>query len=359
VLPNCSFARPSGRFDMLLTTSGFSLRSKGGASHGPVPWSSVTHLLKLPKPEPHRKAGMPAKAYFVVFALGSHLTVGKQVLQCVVMNVDGIKPISADALARISIAAEHEILEQEHSAIASFNSAARCAAPDEAEHVVVARLLTAGSGMRIHGPEPEVCPLESIKAYRGVDDGALYVIRAGLCFLPKPGLFIAAADISGIECSRRSSNTADIVVQRAGGGREVFSNVANDDVVLLNQFVGMLLAARNGASKPRGAGAQRGAGSDDEEEDEDFEPECDETDAPPALGSADMPAASSARASAAAPAQPGQRKRAAFVEEAVAKRTRSSAAVLAAMQEELPSEDELFQLQEDSESDGHQSESDF
>jgi len=285
VLPSLSFVVPRGRFDLVLSTDGIALRGKGGAvTHGPVAYGDIKHVLRLPKSSAsYRRAGTPAPTYLLILALQVPLTVGKQALGCLVVNADGTKPFAAN---RLSEAAKEPNLS---GAAGRIIVAATRSGEGEAEHEALGRLLVAGPDLAVQEPDPKVCPVDWVRAYRGVDDGALYPLAVGLCFLTRPALFIPTEDIAAITSGRdgdasvhAGASTTDLVVERrpGTGPSEVFSHIARADVLALTS--GYLRAAR-AAHRRDGSGAEAPAGvaggmeveeqddDDDEEKDEDYD----------------------------------------------------------------------------------------
>ncbi|CAE8638480.1 unnamed protein product, partial [Polarella glacialis] len=161
MLGGLSLTVPKGRFDLIFTSTGLTLRGliRGGPGTGgrgaqalrPIPWSDVLHVFKLPKQDGGRKAGAPARTYMLVLALRHPLVVGKQEHQCVVVNADGAKPFSA--LPPVAEAAECPLRYRLATALEGEEGAM-------AEHSVLARVFAAAVGFPIAVPEPEVCSLE-------------------------------------------------------------------------------------------------------------------------------------------------------------------------------------------------------
>lgn len=351
---------------MALGTAGLALRGKGqGTKCLVVPWTDITHFVKLAKPDlPAR-----ARAWNLVLSLRAPLEVGKQSMRCVVLNASSASRPSSNGSSKSVVCKGEEADTEGGHRTARIESALAAAAPDEPEHKYLTRILAAATDLPVHESEEAVCPVEFVKAYRGVDDGQLYPLRAGLCFVTRPArtLFLPAQDIASIECSSRAASTADLVVS-CGGASEVFSNIANDDLLLLRGFMKVLADARGDSGA-----AAAGGGEDDEEADEDYEPEeglTDDDDMEPgedaAAAAASGGAASSSgpaarRPRGADPSPPSKRtRRASRVEPAAASGSASGSGAAAASQPpeavrislELPdeSDDESFH-QDDSEDD--------
>ncbi|CAK0811425.1 unnamed protein product [Prorocentrum cordatum] len=235
VLQGLSLSVPRGRFDVALGTAErwvSACRKGQGTKCLAVPWTDITHLVKLAKPTPYSK-GAEATAWNLVLPLRAPLEVGKQSMRCVVLNASSAsRPPSSGSSKAAVCKGEEADTEAGHRA-ARLESALAAATPDEPEHRFLTRLLAAATDLAVHESEECVCPVEFVKAYRGVDDGQLYPLRAGLCFLTRPArtLFLPAQDIASIECSSRAASTADLAVS-CGGTSEVFSNIANDDLLL-------------------------------------------------------------------------------------------------------------------------------
>eukprot|EP00927_Polykrikos_kofoidii_P057723 TRINITY_DN51908_c0_g1_i1.p1 TRINITY_DN51908_c0_g1~~TRINITY_DN51908_c0_g1_i1.p1 ORF type:complete len:457 (+),score=107.67 TRINITY_DN51908_c0_g1_i1:48-1373(+) len=355
VLQNQSLAVPRGRFDLVFAETGLSLHGKGKDRivYGPIAWNNFGNLLKLPKPETYRKAGAPAKSYYVVLALnsGKSLSVGKQALQCIVLNADGVKPMVAGTWK-----ASLQALRIRDGALAArISEAAADMVNDEAEHSTLAWILAAGIGTVVQEPEQQVCPLDSIRAYRGVDEGVLYPLRAGLCYLTRPSVFVPLGDIARITSGSGGggSSLTDVVVERMSKGPPLtFSNVAKCDLCLLADFARFAAAERKAnESRPGQPSSSKvdPVDDDDEEEDEDYADEEDssEESAVVATHSATSCSASSSTR------RTRQQSAASHAGVPVAKRTRKALAAAASAGEvlqeenEAPSDGELVVFSED------------
>lgn len=368
-LPGVSLQAPRGRFDLLLSAAGVALRACGakagvGAAAAPaVPWGDLRHVLRVPKPDNYRKAGAPARAYYLVLPLSAPLQVGKQNYGCIVINADGVKPFpSAAALsleaaavraggalaARLAAALQRPAAEptaaanrseeaSEPPSVAQLKRVFEAKAAAEPEHVTLSRLLAASLGVAApEEPDIAICPCDWFRAYRGVDEGALYPLRTGLLFLPRPAIFVPAAEILGIATGRDGSvhcgaTNTDVRVERtgtdgAGPTTEVFSNLPRGDVpLLLSSVAALSKAARGGVAAARAGGAAaaaaEGADGDDEDEeaDVDYQTESDGEGAPKArprrsLGASGSSsgAATRKRAAAGTPLGPAKRTRGAL-----------------------------------------------
>ncbi|CAE7942289.1 POB3 [Symbiodinium necroappetens] len=277
--PGTSLAAPRGRYDMLFTSSGLTFGGK--TPLGPIAWDAVRYFLKLPCLETNRKAGTVAKNYWLVLVLSQPLLVGKQEYQCVALKASGTKaPQCPPALQ--SGTGDHERCAAVLKALT--------AAEEKSEYLVLSRFLEAMIGVdKALSPEPTTCVLEAVQAWRGVEEGVLYPLAAGLCFLPKPATFLPAEARGGHEkfgASQRGASE-DILDAEAGsnsgprGGEliihryndkkpTVFSNLAGADASALLAYLASVVQHRADNVDPDM--------EDDEEEDPDFV-----VDAPPAL----------------------------------------------------------------------------
>jgi hypothetical protein len=291
-LSGLSLAAPRGRFDVVLGSAGVLLRAKGGAVvHGPISWDGIAHVLKVPKPETYRKFDAPARAYYVVLVFGDavRLVIGKQELQCVVFNADGAKPLPNSTITT----GDASQASHEHATRVEALAVTASAVASEAEHVALARLFAACFQDKkcVTEPDRAVCIAESLRAYRGVDEGALYPLRPGLLFLPKPALFIPTTNIAGLsQGGPGSASIADIVVQlrnataegdkaktRKTAAGEAFSNIAKHDLELLAEYVRF---AHRSTAAAAGGGVSLDAAADsaEDEEDGDFDPNVSDCD---------------------------------------------------------------------------------
>ncbi|CAE8597715.1 unnamed protein product, partial [Polarella glacialis] len=121
-------------------------------------------------------------------------------------------------------------------------------------------------------PEPEVCSLEAVQAWRGVEEGMIYPLRGGLCFLPRPATFIPAEDILSAEAGKGGGpRGGDLVVHRVDKALpDTFSNVSRADIPNLLAYLSKLVALR--------APGDGEADDDEDADDPDFEDEDDEDD---------------------------------------------------------------------------------
>eukprot|EP00931_Biecheleriopsis_adriatica_P087563 TRINITY_DN62006_c0_g1_i1.p1 TRINITY_DN62006_c0_g1~~TRINITY_DN62006_c0_g1_i1.p1 ORF type:complete len:428 (+),score=114.83 TRINITY_DN62006_c0_g1_i1:24-1286(+) len=272
-LPNLSLAVPRGRFDLSLTSAGVILRGKVGKAGlqqlGPVRWSNVTHTLKLPKQEGSRKAGAPARTYLLTLVLAEPLTIGKQEYSCLVVNADGVKPMQS--LPAVAASEKGELAARLAQARAALEKEEQLS-----EHIVLSHLFAASLGVpKALEPDAEFCSLEAVQAWKGVEEGTLYPLRAGLCFLTKPAIFLSAEDILSAEAGRGGGpRGGELVVHRVSAKIPyVFSNLSRSDVPLLLAYLSKL---RNS-----GLGGEEADKEDDEEADPDFVAEEAEVEEPP------------------------------------------------------------------------------
>eukprot|EP00930_Biecheleria_cincta_P034166 TRINITY_DN23628_c0_g1_i1.p1 TRINITY_DN23628_c0_g1~~TRINITY_DN23628_c0_g1_i1.p1 ORF type:complete len:443 (+),score=98.70 TRINITY_DN23628_c0_g1_i1:23-1330(+) len=259
-LQGISLALPRGRFDLVFSSRALSLRGKGkGGSQllGPVAWSDVMHVFKVPKQECiTRKAGIPPRSYLLVLVLARPLVVGKQEHRCIVVNADGTKPFASLPEARGGQ------LEQ---------ALAQAKREDQlAEHLVFSLLFGSCPGVtEVKQVEPELCSLEAVQAWRGVESGYLYPLRSGLLFLLRPATFISSEDMLGAEAgSGGGPRGGELVVHRVSTkAPEIFSNVGRGDMPVLLSYLSKIVTHRG----PDGIGDD-----DDDEDDKDFEDDDDE-----------------------------------------------------------------------------------
>lgn len=264
VVPDLAFASPRGRFDVHFCPDGLKLHGKAG-EFGPISWADVLHVFKLPKAG-KRPAGQPPRAYHMNLALKIPLTVGKQKHTCLVLSADGKKPASDGIFNAIeSDAFRSWAARQQDTSISSSASGAA----GEAEHVTLTRLFSLGLGMAIEEPDNTVFVAESVQAFHGFEDGALYFLRAGLCFLPKPWIFIPMKDISAIDVcpGRGSGQTLDVQVNCLSGAESpvVFTSVPHEYDSAIFKF----------AQRVAGHGKRAGESSknDEDAEDSDYQEE--------------------------------------------------------------------------------------
>lgn len=264
-LNNLSLVVPRGRFDLSLMVSGLKLIGKGVVL-GPVHWADVSNVIKLPKSTYHPRSGMPPKAFYIVMVLRKPLAVGKQQHSCIVINADGLKPLSkinAQGLAR--------------GRGAKIAAVASGCTDSEAEGSTLPNLLSAAVGVGIDQHDPKMCELEWVRAHRGVDEGALYALPVGFVFLPRPAMFIPAKELAGITAGRGGgihvgASSTDLVIERLGAAQpEVFSNINRDDVAALASYVAAVTRIRGRGAESASGSQGRSAESDDEEADEDYE----------------------------------------------------------------------------------------
>ncbi|CAJ1363528.1 unnamed protein product [Effrenium voratum] len=264
-LPSISVSMPRGRYDLLLTEKG--LVFQGKTPLGLILWEDVVHLLKVPKQESNRKAGAPAKMYLLVLVLSQPVVVGKQEHRCIVLNANGTKAAPAPALEPGGSGS------QRHAKVAKVLEA--LSAEGQAEHEVLSRVLEAGRGIEKVEPAPSVCALEGIQAWKGVEEGVLYPLSVGLCFLPKPAIFMPAKDILHAEAgSGHGPRGGDLIIHRISNTTpHIFSNLAGADVTALLAYLSTLVAHHqsNGGGVPKHV-----SGEDDEEADPDYEVEGDQ-----------------------------------------------------------------------------------
>ncbi|CAJ1383967.1 unnamed protein product [Effrenium voratum] len=264
-LPSISVSMPRGRYDLLLTEKG--LVFQGKTPLGLILWEDVVHLLKVPKQESNRKAGAPAKMYLLVLVLSQPVVVGKQEHRCIVLNANGTKAALAPALEPGGSGS------QRHAKVAKVLEA--LSAEGQAEHEVLSQVLEAGRGIEKVEPAPSVCALEGIQAWKGVEEGVLYPLSVGLCFLPKPAIFMPAKDILHAEAgSGHGPRGGDLIIHRISNTTpHIFSNLAGADVTALLAYLSTLVAHHqsNGGGVPKHV-----SGEDDEEADPDYEVEGDQ-----------------------------------------------------------------------------------
>jgi len=262
--PGTSLAAPRGRYDMLFTSSGLTFGGK--TPLGPIAWDAVRYFLKLPCLETNRKAGTVAKNYWLVLVLSQPLLVGKQEYQCVALKASGTKaPTCPPALQ--SGSGEQE---RDHERCAAVLKALT-AAEEKSEYLVLSRFLEAMIGAdKALSPEPTACVLEAVQAWRGVEEGVLYPLAAGLCFLPKPATFLPAEDILDAEAGSNSGpRGGELIIHRYNDKKPtVFSNLAGADASALLAYLASVVKHRADVDPDM---------EDDEEEDPDFV-----ADAPPA-----------------------------------------------------------------------------
>jgi len=266
VFNSLSVVVPRGRFDLTLAVSGIKLVGKSGPL-GPLRWADVSNVLKLPKSTYNRRAGMPPTAFYVVMVLRKPLAVGKQQHGCIVINADGLKPLSMVHARGLP-----------HGRGAKIAAVVSGCKDDEDEATTLPRLLSAAVGVGIDQHDPNICELEWVRAHRGVDEGTLYALPVGFIFLPKPAMFIPATELAGITVGRSGgihigASSTDLVIERAGVAEpEVFSNINKEDVAALARYVNAVTSIRNrGVESASGSQGRRCTDSDDEEADEDYE----------------------------------------------------------------------------------------
>ncbi|CAE7487933.1 POB3 [Symbiodinium sp. CCMP2456] len=261
--PGTSLAAPRGRYDMLFTSSGLTFGGK--TPLGPIAWDAVRYFLKLPCLETNRKAGTVAKNYWLVLVLSQPLLVGKQEYQCVALKASGTKaPQCPPALQ--SGTGDHERCAAVLKALT--------AAEEKSEYLVLSRFLEAMIGVdKALSPEPTTCVLEAVQAWRGVEEGVLYPLAAGLCFLPKPATFLPVEDILDAEAGSNSGpRGGELIIHRYDDKKPtVFNNLTGADASALLAYLASVVQHRadNVNVDPEM--------EDDEEEDPDFV-----ADAPPA-----------------------------------------------------------------------------
>ncbi|CAE7201447.1 POB3 [Symbiodinium natans] len=258
--PGTSLSAPRGRYDMIFTSTGVTFSGK--TPLGPIRWDAVRYFLKLPKLETNRTAGTVAKTYWLVLVLSQPLTVGKQECQCIALNANGTKaPQCPPALQPAG--------EDQRCAGILKDLAA---AGETSEYLVLSKCLETMIGAdKALSPEPATCVLEAVQAWKGVDEGVLYPLSAGLCFLPKPAVFLPIEDIFDAEAGSNSGpRGGELIIHRLSEKKPtVFGNLAGADGPALLAYLASVVQRRSEEDDPDF--------EDDDEEDPDFV-----ADAPPA-----------------------------------------------------------------------------
>ena len=233
-LPAVSMVVPHGRYDVIMTDAGVRLHgqsAKKGTMMPQIPWADIKHVLKLPKLEPMREPGSPAKTYWVVLVLDQAIAVGKQLYGCLVLKADGVKrPQHAPYLGP-------KLCERRDRC----DEALRGISPDTPEHQVLCCLLAACLNVeKVLEPEPSVSTLEGAEARAEKGElGALYPLRAGLIFLPKPPIFVESDDILEAQAGT-GVRGGDFIIHRAAGGEVKFQNLAGSDVKAVLEYIASL-----------------------------------------------------------------------------------------------------------------------
>ena len=200
-----SVATPRGRFDITLAERGVFVQGKPLRCE--IPWADVLHVLLLPKQEPNRKPGTAAKMYWVVLVLECPISVGKQQHHCLVLNANGMKaPVNAPRLGSNASPRGQRCAKVMEAVVAGTTP----------EHEVLAKLFAACIGIeKAVEPDRAVCLLESVQAFSAREEGFIYPLSIGLCFVPKPAVFVPAEDMLQAEAGTgRGPRGADLLLHR-------------------------------------------------------------------------------------------------------------------------------------------------
>eukprot|EP00434_Breviolum_minutum_P018057 symbB.v1.2.015924.t1/scaffold1202.1/size131747/8 len=254
-----SVATPRGRFDITLAERGVFVQGKPlclGRTR------DVLHVLLLPKQEPNRKPGTAAKMYWVVLVLECPISVGKQQHHCLVLNANGMKaPVNAPRLGS-------------NASPRGQRCAKAVVAGTTPEHEVLAKLFAACIGIeKAVEPDRAVCLLESVQAFSAREEGFIYPLSIGLCFVPKPAVFVPAEDMLQAEAGTgRGPRGADLLLHRVAGAQVRFESIPGSDMSSLLSYIKKVSS--------HGDNSRGDASPYEEDEDSDFEDEVAETSRP-------------------------------------------------------------------------------
>lgn len=257
---------PKGRFEITVTEEG--LRAQGASKTFQFQWTDVLHFLKLPKWEHSRKAGAAAKCYWLVLVLEQAFSLGKQQHQCLVLNANGVKAPEK----RPVLAEGRDTARQQRCAQALENE------PSTAEATILSRLLAACLGRKALEPESSACSVEAVPAWADLDEGHIYPLSVGLCFLPKPAIFVPGEDMLQAEAGpRRGPRGGDLILHRVQSKQVKFQQISAGDMNALLSYISAL-ASQYHPSEARADDQNL----EDDEDDSDFEDEVVGTTNPPA-----------------------------------------------------------------------------
>jgi len=258
-----SVATPRGRFDITLAERGVFVQGKPLRCE--IPWADVLHVLLLPKQEPNRKPGTAAKMYWVVLVLECPISVGKQQHHCLVLNANGMKaPVNAPRLGSNASPQGQRCAKVMEAVVAGTTP----------EHEVLAKLFAACIGIeKAVEPDRAVCLLESVQAFSAREEGFIYPLSIGLCFVPKPAVFVPAEDMLQAEAGTgRGPRGADLLLHRVAGGQVRFESIPGSDMSSLLSYIKKVSS--------HGDNSRGDASPYEEDEDSDFEDEVAETSRP-------------------------------------------------------------------------------
>jgi hypothetical protein len=225
-IPDCSLLTPKGKFTLVLTPSQLLLTNPGApAKNLAIQWKDVELLCDVPD--------LNKRDWLLVVQLKKDrsLLVGKKTQPAIVVKYLMTEKVKA---ARFIVAsnAGAENAPALHKIQSFVASAGFVGSKFSAAVLSAMRLIPAMAQTTVVGAEPAIYDslkkLPCVGCHHGVEDGALYFLRTGLLFV-KPVIYIAIADINGIDPARGASSTFDMRVGIEGQKQQVEFKVSRCD----------------------------------------------------------------------------------------------------------------------------------
>lgn len=265
---------PRGRFNISMDSNGISIHGKGISSK--IYWGGISYVISLPNPQSSKKDPTSQLA----------LSLSEDILY-------NSKPIR-NLLMILSSSRQMTITEP----FVLAGDQLHC----------FTTLLEHGWGKKIANCQPTIFQSAngqlSLRCFRGVQEGSLYLLADGVLFL-KPMLWIHADNISSITAGRGGSAQTryiDIIITSTVDKTYEFGNIDRDELPFIQHYVGCIEKRRAMQAKTAAAAANKSKAEvkpelgllteeqrmeavvEDEEEDEDSEDDDDSFD-PDGVGS--------------------------------------------------------------------------
>lgn len=221
-LENVQCHSPRGRFTLEFSAAGLSLRAKSAANDQFVPLERVSRVLRVRKPEAYAKKD--ASWYFVLqLKDGVSTPKGKPLRALLLQSEEGGAPLDlGPSLQGAPPSVLQSILEELlHSA--TFGSASADVF------------------------ESSLSKKPFVGCYKGVQEGHLWPLAAGVLFL-KPPTFVPEEDVSGLTCGRGGASGAtryvDLSLALESGETVEFTNIERDELPGLQAYIQWLTRSR-------------------------------------------------------------------------------------------------------------------